>query len=147
MDNEDDKKNTSIPLNVATHFAWLRTRMAAERTLEAWVRTAISLISFGFTIVKFFERLNQIAGVAPPRNPNEPFYLGLLLIVIGILALAISVWQYKIATNYLFSEQFQDAFRKPVLPHGWTPTLAVAVLLCLVGIFAFVSLFSRVTSP
>ena len=64
---KEDKKTVSPPLNVATHFAWLRTRMAAERTLEAWVRTAISLIGFGFTIVKFFERLNQIPGVPPPE--------------------------------------------------------------------------------
>ena len=27
-----------------------RTRMAAERTLMAWLRTALSMISFGFTI-------------------------------------------------------------------------------------------------
>jgi putative membrane protein len=30
-----------------------RTRMAAERTLMAWVRTALSMIGFGFTIYKF----------------------------------------------------------------------------------------------
>ena len=30
-----------------------RTRLAYERTLMAWVRTATSLISFGFTIYKF----------------------------------------------------------------------------------------------
>ncbi|WDT75903.1 MAG: DUF202 domain-containing protein [Candidatus Manganitrophus sp.] len=140
---KDDKKTVSAPLNVATHFAWLRTRMAAERTLEAWVRTAIALIGFGFTIVKFFERLDQIPGVATARDPNAPFYVGLFLIVIGVLALSISVWQYKVTVNYLFSEPFREGFEKPVLPHGWTPTLAIAVLLCLVGLLAFVSIFAR----
>jgi len=36
-----------------------RTRLAAERTLMAWVRTALSMISFGFTIYKFLQVLQQ----------------------------------------------------------------------------------------
>jgi putative membrane protein len=32
-----------------------RTWLAHERTLMAWVRTATSMISFGFTIYKFFQ--------------------------------------------------------------------------------------------
>jgi uncharacterized membrane protein YidH (DUF202 family) len=32
-----------------------RTRLAYERTMMAWVRTATSMISFGFTIHKFFQ--------------------------------------------------------------------------------------------
>ena len=31
-------------------LAWLRTRMALDRTLMAWNRTSLSLIGFGFTI-------------------------------------------------------------------------------------------------
>lgn len=33
-----------------SHFSWLRTRLSVERTLMSWVRTAIALIGFGFTI-------------------------------------------------------------------------------------------------
>ena len=40
-----------------SHFSWLRTRLSIERTLMSWVRTSVSLIGFGFTIVQFFERL------------------------------------------------------------------------------------------
>ena len=42
----------ALPLN--NQLALDRTRLAYERTLMAWVRTATSLISFGFTIYKFF---------------------------------------------------------------------------------------------
>ena len=42
-------------LDVGTRLAVDRTRLAYERTLMAWVRTATSLISFGFTIYKFFQ--------------------------------------------------------------------------------------------
>jgi len=47
-----------VPANLldsGTRVAAERTRLAYERTLMAWVRTATSLISFGFTIYKFFE--------------------------------------------------------------------------------------------
>ncbi len=42
-------------IDTGTRLAVDRTRLAHERTLMAWVRTATSLISFGFTIYKFFE--------------------------------------------------------------------------------------------
>ena len=48
-----------------THFAWVRTRLALERTMMAGLRTATALIGFGFTIVQFFERLTKIEGVDP----------------------------------------------------------------------------------
>ena len=42
-------------LDVGTRLAVDRTALAHERTLMAWIRTAASLISFGFTIYKFFD--------------------------------------------------------------------------------------------
>ena len=53
----------------ATQLAVERTRLAYERTLMAWVRTATSLISFGFTIYKFFQFLREEgAGTMPHRT-------------------------------------------------------------------------------
>ena len=49
----------SADLPAATRLAVDRTRLAYERTLMAWTRTATSLISFGFTIYKFFEYLRE----------------------------------------------------------------------------------------
>jgi len=41
------------------NLALERTFLAHERTLMAWVRTAASLITFGFTLFKFFEYLHE----------------------------------------------------------------------------------------
>ena len=41
--------------DLATELAIVRTRAAFERTMMAWIRTAVSLITFGFTIYKFFQ--------------------------------------------------------------------------------------------
>jgi inner membrane protein YidH len=42
-------------LDTGMKLAVERTRLAHERTTMAWGRTAASLISFGFTIYKFFD--------------------------------------------------------------------------------------------
>src|SRR6185503_6188191 len=78
-----------------SHFSWIRTRLSLERTLMSWVRTAIALIGFGFTIVQFFERLDTMKDVTPALFPDTPRYFGLALIGTGVAALAISVWQYR----------------------------------------------------
>ena len=57
--------------STSTKLAIERTRLAHERTLMAWVRTATSLISFGFTIYKFFEYLRESQG-APTSSAHRP---------------------------------------------------------------------------
>src|SRR5688572_3353967 len=95
-----------VRLTSDSHFSWLRTRLSIERTLMSWVRTAVSLIGFGFTIVQFFERFADMQGVAPALRPQAPRLLGLGLILAGCGALAISVWQYHSTLRYLWSKQF-----------------------------------------
>ena len=53
--------------------------------MMSWIRTAVSLIGFGFTIVQFFERLQDIPGVNPALHPAAPRYLGLALIGCGVV--------------------------------------------------------------
>jgi uncharacterized membrane protein YidH (DUF202 family) len=51
---------TSPPsLSDAPKLAVDRTRLVHDQTLMAWVRTSTSLISFGFTIYKFFQYLRE----------------------------------------------------------------------------------------
>ena len=66
-----------VRVTADTHFGWLRTRLSVERTLMSYLRTAVSLIGFGFTIVQFFERLPDLPGSKPAYFPEAPYYLGL----------------------------------------------------------------------
>jgi inner membrane protein YidH len=121
-----------------SHFAWLRTRMSVERTLMAWVRTAVSLIGFGFTIVQFFNRLHEMPGNNQGRFPQAPYYLGLGLIGCGVLATVVAIWQYRWTLLYLWSGGFAQI--AGMTPEGrQTPVLAVTILLFLIGVFAFVA--------
>jgi putative membrane protein len=131
-----------------SHFGWIRTRMALERTLMAWLRTGVALIGFGFTIVQFFQRLRDMEGVAPPARPEAPRYLGLALIAAGVLALVISAWQYRRIVKYLWSSQFrpiagmETTEMQPVIAQ--TPLLVVVIAVMLIGLFAFVSVWMRI---
>jgi putative membrane protein len=128
-------------LNVGNHFAFIRTRLALERTMMAWVRTAVGLIGFGFTIVQFFERLGAMESVAPALRPLAPRYVGLALIGAGVLVLAISAAQYHRAVIYLFTEfrPIAGGGQRPV----HTPTYAVMLFMMLIGVFAFLSVLTR----
>lgn len=132
----------SVKVAAETHFAWLRTRLSVERTMLAWVRTAVSLIAFGFTIVQFFERMQEIPAASPLRFPTGPRYLGLALIFCGVASLAICMWEYRWTLRYLWSLEY--AAIAGLTPKGRnSPAIAVAGLLMLVGIFAFTVVLLR----
>jgi putative membrane protein len=69
-----------------------RTVLAAERTLMAWIRTAISLITFGFSLYKILQyamELESKAGRAAVRN-QSPRNVGLLLIGLAMVILIVA---------------------------------------------------------
>lgn len=132
--SEPSASRFEVRVTADTHFGWLRTRLSVERTMMSWVRTAVSLIGFGFAIVQFFERLRQISP-SGTYFPEAPKYLGLSLIACGIAALLISIWQYQWTVNYLRSGPFAPIAG---LKEGMqSPVLAVAILLICIGAFAF----------
>ena len=77
-----------------TGLAVDRTRLAHERTLMAWVRTATSLISFGFTVYKFFQymREGQPTTIHPLLSPR---LFGLMMIGLGLTALILATIEHR----------------------------------------------------
>ena len=121
-------------------MAFQRTRMSADRTLMSVMRTALSLIGFGFTIFQFFQKMRD-ADVL--QRVNAPRNFGMALVVIGIAMLSLGI---------LYHIQFMAGLRKTReemtgegLIHGesvFPPslTLITATVLLLVGIAAVVSM-------
>ena len=116
------------------HFSWIRTHISIERTLLAWVRTAFALIGFGFTIVQFFERMTGSSQAAVATFPDAPRYLGVALISMGVLSLLVTIFEYHSTIKYISIGEFAVIAGSDGLP-SYMPLYAVAVGLCLIGIF------------
>jgi putative membrane protein len=107
-----------------------RTRMAAERTLMAWLRTALSMIAFGFTIYKFLQSMQQQSTV-PVLRPQSPRNVGLMLVGIGTVALMVACVQHWKYVKNLRPE-------KPYTP--WDLAFVVSLLIVILGILVFGSI-------
>jgi putative membrane protein len=122
------------PRDLRLPGALVRTALSAEQTLMSWVRTALSLFTFGFSIVQFFFYLaGQEQSAELSAGPRR---LGLTLIAVGIAALLFAV------TEYL---QRLRRLREEGLPTDSTSFLPLgsAMGLGAIGLVALVSVFFR----
>lgn len=81
----DHTAQSTTKLDISTTLAFERTRVAYERTILAWVRTATSLITFGFSIYKFFQLERE--GGGQNHHLIGPREFALLLVGIGLISL------------------------------------------------------------
>ena len=94
-------ENSEVKLDSSTQLAGLRTSAAYERTMMAWIRTATSLITFGFGVYKFFDVQRD------PGRANDhligPREFGMILVSIGLLALVLATWENRVNMRSLES--------------------------------------------
>jgi len=119
----------NVTPNTSTLLAIDRTRLAHDRTLMAWVRTSTSLISFGFTIYKFFQYLREQQKVTS-ESFFGPRQFGTLMITIGIVALILATAQHR---------RDMKTLRKhyPEVPYSLATVLAG--LISLLGVIALLA--------
>jgi len=123
------------PLDTGTRLAVDRTRLAYERTLMAWVRTATSLISFGFTIYKFFEFESGKGAVAEaPSHLLTPRQFGMIMIGTGLIALALAT-----VDHYRNEKRMREEYG----PMDRSVALAVAAIVSAMGLLALAAALFR----
>ena len=115
----------------STLLATDRTRLAHDRTLMAWVRTSTSLISFGFTIYKFFQYLREQN--APIRDrlfgPRE---YALLMIGVGVVALFVATLQHRREMKALRALHPEIPYSLVTLLAGFMSLIGVVTLLVVI---------------
>lgn len=124
------------------HYPWLQTRMALERTLLAWVRTAASLIAFGFAIFHFFDMLNSMQGVRPPWRPYAARLLGVSMVAAGTTALVLALIQYRAILRLLRDDALLEESGLAAVPR-FRLSLVAALALTAVGLITLVTLLVR----
>jgi putative membrane protein len=111
-----------------------RTMMGADRTLMAWIRTALSLYSFGFTIYKLLQDFAQ-AGALHATRAGEPRIVGLTLTGMGAITMVMGCTEY-----WFRMRELNYARRFPVLK----PVFVMSMVMSVIGLFLFVGILTRI---
>jgi putative membrane protein len=109
-----------------------RTRLAHERTMMAWIRTSASMISFGFTIYKFFDYFKGEKPVT--QGFITPRRFAIFLIATGLVVLAGAALQ-----NWSELSRLRRAGAR--VPRSLAG--AIAILMSIIGVLALISTILR----
>jgi putative membrane protein len=128
-----------------TAMSFERTAMSSDRTLMSSVRTAISLIGFGFTIFQFFRVLNEklLETQLPARAPAR---VGGVFILLGMILLVMALWYNRREVSALRARRqrlFDMGLIRHLEIHKQSATVAIAVLMLMLGAFAMASVITR----
>ena len=124
----EDRTNMAHERTVLAHerteLAKQRNHLANERTFQAWIRTSLSLMGFGFIIEQFsiFLRANQsvLHSVEAQNASDYSWFVGVLLIALAIIMLITAYGRYRfIAKKIGYSKHF---------PSKWLTGLVVVCI-------------------
>ena len=121
-------------MNLTNELARQRNRDAAERTLMAWIRTCLSLISFGFGLDKIVAAIDRATGDPSPR-PGV-ISVALAFVFTGILAMAAATVQHTRELKRLSRADYVYAESPRI-------AAATATLITLIGLMAMGILLSN----
>jgi putative membrane protein len=119
-----------------TKLAVDRTHLAYDRTMLSWIRTATALITFGFSIHQFFRIARK--GTVERTGFIGPHEFGMLMIVIGLLALLLATLEHRSAIHAL---QTQYPETKPYAHIHRSLAVVLAALVSVLGLLTLLSTF------
>ncbi len=107
--------------NITNELAKERNRAAAERTLNAWLGTCLSLIGLGFAVDQIVRSLQQrFPAMNPALTQETASLIGMGVIGLGLLLLGFALIQHRLEIssverhNYLLSSVY--ALNRLVVP-------------------------------
>ncbi|MFN6337253.1 MAG: YidH family protein [Cyanobacteriota bacterium] len=117
-------------VNLTNELAKERNRAAAERTMMAWIRTCLSLISFGFGLDKIINAINRSRFDNSDHAGLSVRLVSIGFVLIGVLAMTAATRQHLRMLKLIRRDDF-------VYVDQGSITVFTAVSLTVIGIVAF----------
>ncbi|MBI1816370.1 MAG: DUF202 domain-containing protein [Deltaproteobacteria bacterium] len=118
-------------------MAKLRTQLALDRTTLAWIRTTLTMATFGFGTVGFFRSLREKSPTPEAVHLHESaIRFGIALIILGIVATVLAGISHWVTLRRLRRNE-------DVILSQWPLSIAVAMLLAIIGMVSLWNLLSR----
>jgi putative membrane protein len=133
MESDPDDGRTSLTNELARE----RNREAADRTLLAWIRTSLAMISLGFGIERLGEAVMAFDGRIEKFSTFETRLAGFALIVLGVAATLAGMWEHSRVLADLARPAYRYAERPPIARY-------MGVVIVLVGIAAIGLILLRI---
>lgn len=110
----------------------LRARLAQERTLMAWIRTAATFMTFGFAIAKLLESRIRETEVHPILDVISPKMIAVIMFMTGLIGLVLATNRY-INNQALLSKHHEKVYFNIVLLQSYI--IMALLILLLIGAF------------
>jgi putative membrane protein len=117
-------------LSTSDELAVERTRLSHDRTLMSNVRTSTALISFGFTIYKFFAEMQSRGGHELPHHILGARNFAFLMMIIGVI--------YVLLSSLAYTQQMKRMRARYGISIDRLP-LALAGVISLLGVLGMLS--------
>jgi putative membrane protein len=112
------------PSSLTNELARERNREAADRTLLAWIRTSLALISFGFGIERLGQAALDLDGKLLGFSVIKTRIAGSTLVALGIAATLAGMWEHRHVLAAIARQDYRYTDR-PAIARWMAGTLVV----------------------
>jgi uncharacterized membrane protein YidH (DUF202 family) len=120
-----------------TALAKFRTQLALDRTTLAWIRTTLTMATFGFGTVAFFRSLREKSPTPDVVHLHQSaIRFGVSLVVLGTVSTVLAGASHWLTLRRLRRDE-------PLTLTQWPVSIAVAVLLSVLGLVALWAVVDR----
>jgi putative membrane protein len=133
--NASSDPHADSPISLSNELARERNREAADRTLLAWIRTSLAMISLGFAIERLGQAAMDLDGRLAGFTPLKTRVAGGTLIALGIAATLAGIWEHRHVLAAVARVDYRYTERLPIARFmGYALVIVGAIALVVVAL-------------